>query len=91
MNQWIQALELHKTLRLLNLVKSGNGTTLKKSLNYSEKVEPIFFSHLHVSERDVQAHATSSLQVKLEHYIWTEGETEYFSQVIKERNIAVVS
>lgn len=47
-------------------------------------------SHFYISRRDAWCHITSSLQVKMTHYVWTGEETEYayiylFLQVIKEK------
>lgn len=33
---------------------------------------------LHLSGQDIQDHVTSSLQVKMARYVWTEEKMEYF-------------
>lgn len=43
-----------------------------------------------VSADEVRAHMTSLLKVKFAYYILADEETEYFSQMIKEKNITTV-
>lgn len=45
--------------------------------------------NLHISKCDQHAHITSSLQVKIARYVWTEEETGYFLQGIKKKITAI--
>lgn len=45
------------------------------------------FWHLCITKRGVQGHVTSSLQVKMVYYDWTQEETGYFLYKQLERNI----
>lgn len=53
-------------------------------------MEAHLFPHLHISGRDEQGHVTSSPQVKIECYVWTQEETEYFLQVIEVKNVITI-
>lgn len=37
----------------------------------------------------MRSHVTSLLQVKIVYYVWTQEETEFFFEVIKEKNIVL--
>lgn len=36
------------------------------------------FPHLHFAGRGIQGHVTSLVRMKIQHYVWTKEETEYF-------------
>lgn len=58
-------------------------------VNLKRAVET-FFSHLYVNRRNVRSHLISSLQMKMPCYVWTKVQTEYFLQVVKEKNTTIL-
>lgn len=66
----------------------------KKLLEYVEKfLMRRFFRRFHTKVsrgRDIRGHMTTSLQVRVAHFVWMEEQQEYCSQVIKVRRQALI-
>lgn len=51
-------------------------------------METLFGFFLLISRRDVWGHMSGLFQVKMDHYVWTELELEYFLVVVIKEEMA---